>query len=89
MTAGGKRDAVLRVLRGEPLEIVGRELGVTTGAASLKSRARDDRDATIDRLRTKVGELTMDAELLCAKIERLEGGGGGAGAPFAARRSKR
>lgn len=100
MTAGRRRDAVLRVLRGEPLEIVARELGVTAadlsgwreafleaGAASLKSRARDDRDATIDRLRTKVGELTMDAELLCAKIERLEAGGGGV--PFAARRSKR
>ena len=98
MTAGRKRDAVLRVLRGEPLEIVARELAVTAadlsgwrdafleaGSASLKSRARDDRDETIDRLRTKVGALTMDAELLHAKIERLEGGG----APFAGRRSKR
>jgi len=100
MTAGRKRDAVLRVLRGEPLEIVARDLAVTAadlsgwrdafleaGAASLKSRARDDRDATIDRLRTKVGELTMDTELLYAKIERLEAGGGGP--PFGARRSKR
>ena len=100
ITAGRKRDAVLRVLRGEALEIVARELVVTAadlsgwrdafveaGAASLKSRARDDRDGTIDRLRTKVGELTMDSELLYAKIERLEAGGGGA--PFAARRSKR
>ena len=99
MTAGRKRDAVLRVLRGEPLEIVARDLAVTAadlsgwrdgfleaGAASLKSRARDDRDATIDRLRTKVGELTMDTELLHVKIERLEAGGC---APFAARRSKR
>lgn len=73
MTAGRKRDVVLRLLRGEPLEIVAREFGVTAadlsgwreafldaGAASLKSRARDDRDETIDRLRTKVGELTMD-----------------------------
>jgi hypothetical protein len=47
---------VLRILRGEPLEIVARELGVTAadisgwrdafleaGAASLKARARDDR----------------------------------------------
>ena len=97
MTAGRKRDAVLRLLRGEPLEIVAREFAVTAadlsgwrdafldaGAASLKSRARDDRDETIDRLRTKVGELTMDTELLYAKIERLE-----AGSPFAARRSKR
>ena len=29
MTAGRKRDAVLRVLRGEPLEIVARDLAVT------------------------------------------------------------
>ena len=100
MTAGRKRDAVLRVLRGEPLEIVARDLAVTAadlsgwreafleaGAASMKSRARDDRDATIDRLRTKVGELMMDTELLQAKIERLEAGGGGP--PFGARRSKR
>ncbi len=99
MTSGRKRDAVLRLLRGEPLEIVARDLAVTAadlsvwrdafldaGAASLKSRARDDRDETIERLRTKVGELTMDTELLYAKIERLEVGGGG---PFAARRSKR
>jgi hypothetical protein len=99
MTAGRKRDAVLRVLRGEPLEIVARELAVTAadlsgwrdafleaGAASLKSRARDDRDETIARLRTKVGELTMDSELLHAKIERLETGGS---APLAPRRSKR
>ena len=97
MTAGRKRDAVLRILRGEPLEIVARELSVTAadlsawrdafleaGVAGLKARPRDDRDETIDRLRTKIGELTMDNELLYAKIDRLE-----AGVPFAARRSKR
>ena len=105
MTAGRKRDAVLRVLRGDPLEIVARELAVTAadlsdwreafleaGASTQprnirsKSRARDDRDETIARLRTKVGELTMDSELLHAKIERLEAGGD---APLAPRRSKR
>ncbi len=97
MTAGRKRDAVLRLLRGEPLEIVARELAVTAadlsawrdafleaGAASLKSRPRDDRDEKIDRLQSKLGEVLMDNELLYAKIDRLE-----AGAPFAARRSKR
>jgi hypothetical protein len=62
-----------------------REAFLEAGAASLKSRAREDREETIDRLRTKVGALTMDTELLYAKIERMEGGGG----PFAARRSKR
>ena len=64
-----------------------RDSFLEAGAASLKSRARDDRDGTIDRLRTKVGELTMDSELLQAKIDRLEAGGGGA--PFGLRRSKR
>ena len=100
MTAGRKRDAVLRVLRGEPLEIVARELAVTAadlsawreafleaGAASLKARERDDRDEKIDRLQSKLGEVLMDTELLQAKIERLEAGGGGG--PFGPRRSKR
>jgi hypothetical protein len=63
LTAGRKREAVLRLLPGEPLEIVPREVGVPVadlsgwrkafleaGAASLKARARGDRDATIDRL---------------------------------------
>jgi hypothetical protein len=55
--------------------------------ATLLHRDRGfDRDATIDRLRTQVGELTIDTELIQAKIERLEAGGGGA---FRSRRSKR
>ena len=100
MTAGRKRDAVLRLLRGEPLEIVARELAVTAadlsawreaflkaGEASLKARLRDDRDEKIGRLQSKLGEVLMDNELLYAKIDRLEAGGGGA--PFGSRRSKR
>lgn len=96
MTAGREREAVLRLLRGEPLELVAHELAVTAaalsgwrdafldgGSASLKSRPRDARDETIDRLRAKVGALTT--ELPQARIARLEAGGG----PFAARRSKR
>ena len=87
MTAGRKRDAVERVLRGEPLEIVARELSVAAadlsawrnafleaGEASLKSRPRDDRDERIGRLQSKLGEVLMDNELLCTKVERLEGG---------------
>ena len=91
MTAGRKREAVLRLLRGEPLELVARELAVKAadlsgwrdafleaGEASLKSRARDDCDATIGRLRTKLGELTMDAELLTARAcPRLDRGSTG------------
>lgn len=97
MTAGRKRDAALRVLRREPLEIVAHDLSVTAadlstwydafleaGEASLKSWQGDVRDETIARLRTKVGELTMDNELLYAKVGRLE-----SGVPFGRRRSKR
>ena len=100
MTAGRKRDAVLRLLRGEPLEIVARELAVTAadlsawrdafleaGAASLKARARDDRDETIDRLRHQGGRAD-DGQRAALGQDRPAGGWGGGG-PFAARRSKR
>ena len=72
-----KAAAVLRLLRGEDLELLSRELGITAaslsgwrddflagGQAALKSRPTDDRDDEIARLRSKVGELTMDNELL-------------------------
>jgi Transposase len=97
MSAGRKREAVLRLPRGEDLELVSRELGVTAaglsgwreaflaaGETSLRSRPADARDAEIGRLKAKVGELTMANELLGAKIGRLE-----AGRPSARRRSRR
>ena len=76
-SAPRKAATVLRLLRGESLELLARELGVTAatlagwrddflagGQAALKSRPADDRDEEIARLRAKVGELTMDNELL-------------------------
>jgi hypothetical protein len=39
----------------------------------LKERERDDRDDEIARLKSKVGEITMDNELLYAKIGAMEG----------------
>jgi transposase-like protein len=97
MSARRKQEAVLRLLRGGDLELVSRELGVTAaelsgwrdrflagGEASLKSRPADARDAEIDRLQAKVGELTMTTELLEAKIESLE-----AHRPLARRRPRR
>ena len=97
MSAERKRDAVLRLLRGEDLELVSRGLGVTAaelsgwreqflaaGEASLRSRPADARDAEIGRLKEKVGELTMATELLEAKIGRLE-----TARPLARRRSRR
>ena len=88
-----KTATVLRLLRGEDLELVSRELGVTAatlsgwrddflagGQAALKSRPTDDRDDEIARLRAKVGELTMDNELLLQRCR--------ADRPFAPRRRR-
>jgi len=96
MSAKRKQNAVLRLLRGEDLELVSRELRVTAaelsawrdaflaaGEASLKTRPADGRDVEIARLKAKVGDLTMANELLDAKIERME-----TGRPLARRRSR-
>jgi predicted RNase H-like nuclease (RuvC/YqgF family) len=93
----GKMAIVARLLRGEPLELVVRETKVSiarlsewreralAGAATaLKERERDDRDDEIARLKSKVGEITKDNELLYAKIEALEGK-----RPLARRRPRR
>jgi transposase-like protein len=97
MSAKRKQTAVLRLLRGEALELVSRELGVmaaeltawrdaflAAGEASLKTRPADGRDVEIGRLKAKVGDLTMSNELLTTKIDHLE-----AGRPLARRRSRR
>ena len=54
------------------------------GVSNLKHRPRDARDEEIGRLRAKVGEITMDNELLVEKIAKVE-----VGRPFGHRRSKR
>ena len=97
MSAKRKQSAVLRLLRGEDLELVSRELGVSAaevsawrdaflaaGEASLETRPADGRDAEIGRLKAKVGDLTMANELLEVKIGHLE-----AGRPLPRRRSRR
>src|ERR687885_618153 len=86
-SAQRKLAAVSRLLRGEPLETVARELNVTVarlsewrdralvGAeAAMKERERDGRDEELLRLRAKLGEITMANELLERKIAALEGG---------------
>ena len=96
-SAKRKLAIVQRLLRGESLETVSRDENVAVhrltewrekvlGAAesALKERERDARDEEIARLQAKVGEITMDNELLYAKIDKLD-----AGRPFARRRSKR
>mgnify|MGYP000048562038 CR=1 FL=1 len=96
-SAQRKAAVAMRVMRGEPMETVARELNITVarlsgwrdramaGAlAALKERERDDRDDEIARLKAKVGEITMDNELLYEKIAVLEKKG-----PLAHRRSRR
>ena len=86
-SARRKLAAATRLLRGEPLETVARELDVTAarlsewrdralvGAeAAMKERERDGRDEELLRLRAKLGEVTMADELLEQKITALEGG---------------
>ena len=92
-----KREAVLRLLRGEDLESVSRELGITAarlsqwrdqflagGEANLKARESDPQVEENQRLQAKVGELLMETELLYAKENALEGG-----RPLTRRRSRR
>jgi transposase len=87
MSRRRKRDAVLRLLRGEDLETVSRALGVTAatltawrdaflaaGEASLASRPADGEELESERLKARLGEMLLREELLQAKIAALEGG---------------
>ena len=82
-----KRDAVLRLLRGEDLETLSRALGVTAatlsgwqeaflaaGEASLATRPATGEGLESERLKAKLGEMLLERELLEAKVAALEGG---------------
>lgn len=97
-SATRKREVVLRLLRGESLDLISREIGIEVYRlehwrnkalaamdAGLKERADDDPvQAGLDAAHKRVGELSMENELLRAKIGRLE-----AGTPFHRARSRR
>ena len=61
-----------------------REHLLASGQAGLKSRPAEECDDELGRLRAKVGELTMENELLRERARRAEGDGG----PFGRRRSR-
>ena len=99
MSRQRKRDAVLRLLRGEDLETVSRSLGVTAatlsgwrdaflaaGEAGLAARPVDGEVLESERLKARLGEMLLERELLEAKIAALEARGPG---PLARRRSRR
>ena len=96
MSRQRKSAAVLRLLRGEDLETVSRELGVTAatltgwrdaflaaGEAALTSRAATGEELESERLKAKLGAALIERDLLNEKIALLE-----AGRPFARRRRK-
>jgi transposase-like protein len=96
-SAKRKRETVLRLLRGEPLDELSRELGVNastlaqwreafleSGLAGLKSKQTDQRDDQIANLQRKIGAITMENDLLYEKIHKME-----EGLPLARRRSKK
>ena len=94
-SAQKKAEVVLRLLRGEAIDLLSRELRVPAarlaawrdtflsgGQEAMKQQPHDARDREIARLREKLGESTMDHELLREKLARLE-----IGRPLGRRRS--
>jgi len=99
MSRQRKREAVLRLLRGEDLELVSRSLGVTAatlsgwrdaflagGETSLATRPTDGEALESQRLKARLGEMLLERELLEAKIAALEARDP---RPLARQRSKR
>ena len=96
-SAQKKAEVVVRLLRGETLDLLSRELGIPAaqiamwrdafldaGQEAMKTQPLDGREREIARLREKLGESTMDIELLREKLERFE-----TGRPLVQRRSRR
>jgi transposase len=85
MSRQRKSAAVLRLLRGEDLETVSRELGVTAatltnwhdaflaaGEAALTTRAVTGEELESDRLKARLGAALIERDLLNEKIALLE-----------------
>ena len=96
MSRQRKSAAVLRLLRGEDLETVWRELGVTAatltnwhdaflaaGEAALTTRAVTGEELESDRLKARLGAALIERDLLNEKIALLE-----SHRPFVRRRRK-
>src|SRR5215204_3245129 len=85
MSRQRKTAAVLRLLRGEDLETVSRELGVTAatltgwhdaflagGEAALTARPGSGEELQSDRLKARLGAALIERDLLNEKIALLE-----------------
>jgi hypothetical protein len=82
-SAARKREVVLRLMRGEAAELLSRELGLplfkleqwrqkaeAALEGALKGREADPADGQLAAAMRRIGELTMEIELLRAKMER-------------------
>jgi hypothetical protein len=88
-----KYEVVLRLLRGEPVEAVSRQVGVPVWQlerwqarafaglkTGLRERSEDPAERELAEAHRRIGELSMEVELLRARIERP--------GPLARRRSR-
>src|SRR5512135_3727493 len=93
-SANRKKETVLRLMRGEPVDALSRELGIEIYRleewhqkalqgieSALKAREGDPLVAELDAAFKRIGEITMENELLREKARRAH--------PLAARRSKK
>ena len=82
-SAARKREVVLRLMRGEAVELLSRELGLPVFKlehwrqkaeaaleGALKDREADPADGQLAAAMQRIGELSMENELLRARIER-------------------
>ena len=82
-SAARKREVVLRLMRGESAELLSRELGLPVSEleqwrrkaeaaleGALKGREADPADGQLAAAMRRIGELSMENELLRAKMER-------------------
>jgi len=96
MSRQRKAAAVLRLLRGEDVELVSRSLGVTAatltvwrdaflaaGEAALTTKPSTGEELENDRLRARLGAALIERDLLYEKVANLE-----ANRPLARRRLK-
>ncbi len=85
-SVGRKREAVLRLMRGEPAELLSRELGLPISKlehwrqkaeagleGALKEREADPASDELAVAMQRIGELSMEVELLRAKMGRTSG----------------
>ena len=92
-SAARKREVVLRLMRGEAAELLSRELGLplfkleqwrqkaeAALEGALKERESDPAEGQLAAAMQRIGELSMEIELLRAKMERP--------GPLARRRSR-